>query len=148
METYIAHNAWIPSAILVGQLVGPIHTFNNAVLFCFLDAFVPKFATSSMARVKHYVDRGAGFTNSTPGPANSIVKRTRNGGSLIRYATTALTTNCTILHLITLVRFAVNLVDSLTDGVRSAAIPQAGIMADAAHNGFPEGKTLSQDSLI
>jgi hypothetical protein len=51
--------------------------------------------------------------------------------------------NFTILHHITLARFAVNLVECLTDGARSAAIPQAGIMADAAHNGFPEGKTLT-----
>jgi hypothetical protein len=113
------------------------------MLLYVLDAFAPEFATGSMAQVKHYVDKGVSFTNSTPGPADSIVNATRNGGRPVRQATSTLTMNLTILHLITLVRSAVDLVECLTDGARSAAIPQAGIMADAAHNGIPEGKTLT-----
>ena len=52
-----------------------------------------------------------------------------------------LTRNFMILHHITLVRFAVDLVECLTDGAHSAMTHQAGIMADAVPNGFPEGKT-------
>ena len=48
------------------------------------------------------------------------------------------TRNFTILHHIILVRFAVDLVEFLTDGARSAVIPRAGIMEDAAHNGINE----------
>ena len=52
-----------------------------------------------------------------------------------------LTRNFMILHHITLVRFAVDSVECLTDGAHSAMTHQAGIMADAVLNGFPEGKT-------
>ena len=52
--------------------------------------------------------------------------------------TSILTRNFTILHHITLVRFVVSLAEYLTDGARSAMIPRAGIMEDAAQNGINE----------
>ena len=52
------------------------------------------------------------------------------------------TRNFTILHHIILVRFVVDMLKCLTDGARSAVIPQAGIMEVAALNGFPRGKKL------
>jgi hypothetical protein len=58
------------------------------------------------------------------------------------------TRNFTILHHVILVRFVVDMLECLTDGARSAVIPQVGIMEVAALNGFPGEMKLRKYSYL
>jgi hypothetical protein len=68
--------------------------------------------------------------------------------SVYQRRTSIPTRNFMILHHITLVKFVVDMLECLTDGARSAVIPQVGIMEVAALNGFPGEMKLGKYSYL